>query len=73
MNDESDPRIHTNQREDGKSAVSELILKDEVYQIVGAALDVYYQRDGDSLSLCTRRPLGLNCGEEVYLSKLRRN
>ena len=35
--------MHTNQHEDGKSEVAELILKDEVYQIVGAAIEVHRQ------------------------------
>jgi GxxExxY protein len=38
---EDDPRNHTNQHE--RTTVAELVLKDEVYQIVGAALEVYWE------------------------------
>jgi hypothetical protein len=47
--------------------MAELVLKDEVYQIIGAAMDVYYQLGRGFLE--TQHPIGLliNFGSAVRL------
>src|SRR5258708_38758279 len=56
--------IHEITRND--TAVAELVLKDEVYQIVGAALEVYWQLGRGFLEPVYQEALEIELGQTAY-------
>ena len=51
--------------------MAELVLKEEVYQIVGAAMDVYYTLGRGFLEPVYQEALEIELGRKIYLSRHR--